>query len=167
MSDLSTQKAAFLMQERRTWIGPSVVCQIPLEQIPDDAIDSAVYDGRIRLRAARSISLGDNRVPAVIVHPSDKRTIARELLLNGHYDRAYKALEECWRDSPRSIAAHLGVPLPEALQCFAARRERKIYVQKNRKRDSLRILREVQRYMYSIDEGAIEFNPDELMRIIL
>lgn len=62
----------------------------------------------------------EDDVPVMVVH--DTRGAARQLLVHGHYARAYATLEPCWQGSVRSIQAHLGVPLEEALACFAARR---------------------------------------------
>lgn len=166
MAELTLQTAVFIIHDKQQWFGPPVLAPIPILQIPTEAIDSVVYDGRTRLKACRMNYLEGPvfGVPSIVT--SDSRVIAKELLLAGHYERAYLALDECWRDCPRSIQSHLGVTMQLALSCFAARRQAAPKARRAQKRESLRLVARIRAYLVSVEEGTLEFDPEMIREIV-
>lgn len=163
MAELTLTNATFIILDTMKWFGPPVLSPVSIPQIPTDSIDSVVSDGRTRLKAWRTV-FKTEQPPSIVT--SDNRIIARQLVLAGHYDRAYLALDECWTDSARSIASHLGVPMPIALECFATRRHARPKPRHAQKRESLRIVARIRAYLVSVDEGTLEFDPEMIREIV-
>lgn len=165
MPGITEEQARFLLAENAGWFGPKALVFLPLRHsLTLEEGSESLIDGRARLRAWRKLCWPDEKVPVRVVH--DARNAARQLLVNGHPDRAFVTIEECWQDSPRSIEKHLGVPFDQALACYAARRPPKVTIRKAPKRESLRTLKQVRAYLCTVAECGNPVDVHELLSLL-
>lgn len=167
MHDLTIDRAVLVFQKSQVWFGPTAIILQPIERIllePTLSIDECVIDGRVRIAALRRIHLTSVKVTAWQVPEAD-RLVCGELILRGHYDRAFGYLPECWSHSVRDVQAFTGVPMTEALQCFASRKRVRPKIQE-RKRDYERLVQRLRAMFEAFDEGELDLGLEDIRRVI-
>lgn len=168
MYDLTIDRAVLVFQKSQVWFGPSAIILRPIEMIlsePTLVLEECVIDGRIRIAALRRLGLTSVKITAWQVPEAD-RLVCNELILRGHYDRAFGYLPECWSHSVRDIQAFTGVPMSEALQCFTSRKRVHIKPPQERKRDYERLVQKLRAMFEAFDEGELDLGLEDIRKAI-
>jgi hypothetical protein len=118
---LNTELAkALFINYAGKWYGPPVLLRRPLSK----ADDSAIIDGRIRLRAMRELCLRcdvpNHIFPEGVKRNSEGVLLARALALAGHYERAWAEVPLIFRHCIGDVKAYAQVPTTVALQVYRA-----------------------------------------------
>jgi hypothetical protein len=166
--NLTIDRAVLVFQKSQVWFGPSAIILQPIDRIlsePTLVLEECVIDGRIRIAALRRLVLTSVKITAWQV-PAADRIVCTELILRGHYDRAFGYLPECWSHSVGDIQAFTGVPMTEALQCFASRQRLRPKVPRLQKRDNEKLIKKLRTMFEAFEEGEEELTLDDIRKAI-
>lgn len=171
MQELTVEKAMFILDKTGKWFGPPPIIYYadggPPKGTPENWTRETVVDGLTRLLAATKLNLTMvANTSRVIVDDKHSRFVVCELILRGHYDRAFELLPECWSHSALDIQAFTGYPMGEALQCFATRKRVHPKPPQERRRDYERLIQKLRSMFEAFDEGELDLNLDDIRKAI-
>ena len=182
MAAITTELALELFKENGQWFGSPALLTIEPALITEPNRDQ-ILDGCSRFVALQRLPAMTElwragRMPH-LVFPNivsrsgfaEHKTLPRMLALAGHYDRAYNATPEEWRESAADIKAYLGLPMADCYSVFAQRhRVRRSYLKATHRHDPVManrtVVRRIKQLIVTADETGESIDVERIRKVV-